>query len=82
MVVMIWHPGLWKWVFGEARGLLFGLTGAVLNFNRVPAFITAVARRWLAIPVQHLFDDFRILDIQESNGSANRYFCFLLKQLL
>ena len=29
---------------------------SVLHFNRVPAFICAVARRWLGIVVQHFFD--------------------------
>ena len=66
MVVMVWHPLEKKYVFGETKGLLFGLAGSVLAFNRVPAFITAVARRWLAIPVQHFFDDFRLLDVQRS----------------
>ena len=82
MAVMIFHPVRKEWVFGEARGLLFGLTGAVLNFNRVPAFITAVARRWLAIPVQHFFDDFRIFDILQSGGSANHFFRLLLSEVL
>ena len=74
MVVMVWHPERKAWVFGEAEGLLFGITGAVIAFNRIPAFIVAIARRWLAIPVQNFFDDFRILDLLGSKGSANRYF--------
>ena len=67
---------------GEPKGLLFGITGAVLAFNRVPGFIVAVARRWLGIPVQHFFDDFRILDLARSNGSANPVFCVLVKEVL
>ena len=81
-VVMLWHPEWGKWVFAEAKGLLFGLAGAVLAFNRVPAFIVAVARRWLAIPVNSFFDDFRIFDIMKSKGSANRFFKLLLRDVL
>jgi len=82
MVVMVWHDELGKWVFGLTAGLLFGITGAVLAFNRIPAFIVAVARRWLAIPAQNFFDDFRILDLEASKGSANRYFALLLERVL
>ena len=82
MTVMVWHPTQREWVFGESKGLLFGLTGAVLAFNRVPAFIVAVARRWLGIPVQNFFDDFRILDTARSKGSANRFFCILVEEIL
>ena len=81
LLIMIWHPSMGKWVFGKARGLLFGLSGAVLAFNRIPAFITAVARRWLAIPVQSFFDDFRVLDVARAKGSANKYFGFLMEML-
>ena len=82
MTVMVWHPDKKEWMFGESKGLLFGLTGAVLAFNRVPALIVAIARRWLAIPVQNFFDDFRIMDIAKSNGSANRFFCLLTQEVL
>ena len=37
--------GIWK--FTQAHALLFGMTGSVLAFNRFPAFMTAVGRRWL-----------------------------------
>ena len=82
MVVMVWHPWNKEWVFGQTSGLLFGITGAVLHFNRIPALIVALARRWLAIPVQNFFDDFRILDLARSNGSANRFFCLLVEEIL
>ena len=81
-VVMLWLPQWRRWVFAEAKGLLFGLSGAVLAFNRIPAFIVAVARRWLAIPVNSFFDDFRIFDIQASGGSANKFFKLLLERIL
>ena len=46
------------------RALLFGLSGSVLLFNRVPSMLVAVARRWLAIPVHAFFDDFKIVDLR------------------
>jgi hypothetical protein len=82
MTVMVWHPARKEWVFGESMGLLFGITGAVLSFNRVPALVVALARRWLAIPVQNFFDDLRIMDLARSNGSANRFFCILVEEIL
>jgi hypothetical protein len=78
VIVAIWHPHLSVWVFYEADALLFGLSGAVLHFNRVPAHAIVVARRWLAIPVQGFFDDFRIIDIIEAQGSADRWFSTLM----
>ena len=82
MIIIAWHPSEKKWVYGETKALLFGLTGAVLAFNRVPTFIVALARRWLAIPVQNFFDDFRITDLEIANGSANRFLCLLVQEVL
>ena len=82
MMVMVWHPDKEEWVFRESTGVLFGFTGAVLACNRVPALIVAMARRWLAIPVQNFLDDSRILDIDKSNQSANIFSCLLTEQLL
>ena len=48
--------------------LAFGLGAAVLEFNRVAAHITAVARRWLALPVFNFYDDFRVLDTGYGGG--------------
>ena len=82
MMVIVWHPAEKKWVYGESKALLFGLTGSVLSFNRIPALIVALARRWLAIPVQNFFDDFRIMDLDKSKGSANRFFCIFVQDIL
>jgi len=59
-------------------GLAFGLGAAVLEFNRVPAHVVALARRYLAIPIVNLYDDFRITDIACSGGSANAAFLDLI----
>jgi len=73
-VVAVFHPSLRVWVYFELDGLAFGLGAAVLEFNRVPAQIVALARRWLAIPVVNFYDDFRITDILGAGGNANYMF--------
>ena len=50
-VVTIFHPEKQQLAFAECDGLAFGLGAAFLGFNRIirlPTFIVAVARRWLA----------------------------------
>ena len=42
-----------------------------MHFNRVPAFITAVARRWLTILVQHVYNDFRIIEHELTEGDGH-----------
>ena len=80
-IVTVWSEEEGAWVFGELDGLAFGLGAAVLEFNRVPALICAVARRWLGIPVVNFYDDFRISDILASGGDANRAFLELAEWL-
>jgi hypothetical protein len=72
-IIAIWHP-LWEcWAYSESVTMLFGLSPAVLHFNRLPAFIVAVARRWLALPVISFFDDFRTFDLQMASPSVARW---------
>ncbi|CAK9116368.1 unnamed protein product [Durusdinium trenchii] len=73
-VVAVWHPTQGTWVFGILHGLAFGLLAAVLQFNRFPALIVAVARRWLAIPVINFFDDFKITEPVFAKASGGLYF--------
>ena len=77
-VVVIWSPVHHRWMFAEGDALFFGESGAVLLFNRVPTFLAAVARRWLAIPAQHFFDDFRLLGFACSKGSEFAFFTKLM----
>ena len=81
VVIAIFDMEAGRWRFVVTRTLLFGLSGAVLLFNRVPAFIVALARRWLAIAVHAFFDDFRIVDFASENGSAGRWFDKLVQFL-
>jgi len=59
-IVAVFHPVRKEWLFAELFGLAFGLALAVLQFNRVPIFISTCARRWLGIPCVSFFDDMRI----------------------
>ena len=63
-----------RWRFVISHALLFGLSGAVLQFNRIPTFIVALARRWLGIVCHAFFDDFRIIDFACEKDSAVKWF--------
>ena len=45
VIVIIWDIVENRWRFVLSRALLFGLSGVVLLFNRVPALLVAIARR-------------------------------------
>ena len=72
--IAVYHPFRKKWVFGVLHGLAFGLSSAVLQFNRYPALIVAIARRWLAIPVISFFDDFKLTEPDFAANSGPQYF--------
>ena len=80
-VIAIWHPKQHKWVFGILHGLAFGLLAAVVQFNRFPALIVALARRWLAVPVINFFDDFKITEPAFAKASGGVYFDKLVSLL-
>ena len=73
-IVCVWHPRRRMWVYGILLGLAFGEVVAVLMFNRYPALLVALARRWLAIPVINFYDDFKIHDVDSSGNSASYFF--------
>ena len=74
VVVVVWDIQEAKWRYAISYALPFGLAGAVLHFNRVPASIVAFCRRWLAIPLQHFFDDFRVIEPAFTDGSGYKWF--------
>ena len=55
VIITTFHPIEQTWVFAISYALAFGLSGAVLHFNRAPSLITAFCRRWFVLPVQHFF---------------------------
>lgn len=80
-VVCLWHPTRRTWVFAELRGLAFGLAVSVLHFNRVPAHICAIARRWLAIPAINFYDDCKLTALARAAPSCWRWFKALVELL-
>lgn len=48
----------------------FGLTSAVLNFNRHPELIVVAARALAAVPADHYYDDFLLPDLAVGGRSA------------
>ena len=73
-VIAVWYPEALEWVFFQLWSMPFGLAGAVLDFNRVSAFLVAAARRWLGIPVLGFCDDFKITEPRECAPSAESNF--------
>jgi hypothetical protein len=67
-VVAIMNPKTKKVEFYISYTHLFGLTAAVVNFNRLPELLTAVARRIGIAPTWHFFDDQGTLDFAEEEG--------------
>eukprot|EP00972_Heterocapsa_arctica_P112377 16431404-Heterocapsa_arctica.AAC.1 len=73
-IICVWHPLRREWMFAELRGLAFGLSVSVLHFNRVPAHLCAIARRWLAIPAVNFYDDIKLTALQRSSASCWKFF--------
>ena len=48
----------------------FGMVSAVLNFNRFPMLMVAMARSLLALPVSQYFDDYFLMDLQSAGYSG------------
>ena len=80
-IIVVWDIERKRWCFGILHALAFGESSAVLQFNRHPCLLTALARRWFAIPVCHYFDDFRLMDPVFANESGTDTFDYL-SQLL
>ena len=54
--------------FVVVLSLVFGLSSAVMSFNRIARFLTGMLRRALAVCVDNYFDDF--LQIEMKNGAC------------
>ena len=59
------------WMFIKLHGLAFGLTSAVVTFNRVPTLVTAAARRMHCVLTSAYFDDIPVIDV-EAGGRTDR----------
>ena len=69
-VVCAWSSEAGKWQFFQMLAMPFGLKAAVLQFNRVSALVTALARRVLGIPCLLFYDDFKHSELLASVPSA------------
>ena len=65
-----WYTVFAIWSFTRSRvelyyldGHNFGHRSAVLNFNAFPHLVVALCRVLLAVPVDHFFDDYLIVDL-------------------
>ena len=67
-VIALLDPKARQWKYAVLRGLPFGLGAAVNQFNRVPALLTAAARRLLYIMSAHYVDDNAIVDFTALRG--------------
>ena len=67
-VVCVRKPVEGRWVCGVLFGLAFGHVVAALTSSRYPALVTAVARRWLAIPTINFYGDFKLRDVVDSGA--------------
>ena len=47
---------------------LFGLTAAVVNFNRLPELLTAASRRIGMVTTWHFFDDQGVVDFEDTSA--------------
>lgn len=63
-IIAVWNVELHCYRFAHLRGLAFGLYASVSNFNRIPSFIIAVARRFFGIPAIAYFDDIRLQAVE------------------
>ena len=66
----IYNPAAHRAEFYWLPGHNFGLTSAVVNFNRYPEFVVVVLRASLAIPAEHYFDDLLGPDLAAGEDTA------------
>ena len=66
----IWSVSRRRVEFYYLHGHNFGFRSSVLNFNAFPHLVCAVARVFLAVPVDHFFDDFLVVDSRYGGDSG------------
>ena len=80
-IICVYVPSLGQWMFCELWGLAFGLASAVIQFNRFPTLLCALARRWLALPLVAFFDDFKLTELVCGKQSGWSFLAALIKFL-
>jgi hypothetical protein len=69
-VFALWSMARKQIVYYYLHGHCFGHRAAVLNFNRFPHLMVALARGLFAVAVDHYFDDYIIIDSKQGGESA------------
>ena len=72
MIAAMWDIDAGEPVFCEVYGHCFGLVSSVLNFNRVPHMLSVATSLLFAVPNDHYFDDYLVVDLASANGSGQR----------
>lgn len=80
-VVAVWDPERGAVAYYTMDGHNFGLSAAVLSFNRVSQLIATVARRFFGVAVAAYFDDFCVVE-PEFAGATGKRAIRALSQLL
>jgi len=71
-VVAIWDPAREGVAYYTMDGHNFGLSAAVLSFNRVSQLLATVARRFFGVAVAAYFDDFCVVEPKFAGSSGKR----------
>eukprot|EP00971_Amphidinium_carterae_P191775 3805073-Amphidinium_carterae.1 len=80
-ITMVTHPGSNSVTYHELYGQPFGASHAVPNFCRVAEWLSRAGRRWLHLILDHFFDDYRLLDAEETAEFADECLCELFNLL-
>ena len=71
-VVAVYDPTNSEWKFAVSRSMLFGLSPAVIHFNRKPTLLVAALRRLFGVASAAFFDDVLAFGLACGEGSENK----------
>ena len=69
-VIAAWSERDNAWRYMQLHGLAFGLTSAVVSFNRFPTLLAAAVRRIHATFTSAYFDDVPVVDVSAGGTSG------------
>ena len=73
MVVCFFDPDCKDLRFARLKAHPYGLSAAVINFNRVPAIMTTLVRLAAAVCAANYFDDSGLVDLSSARGSGQAW---------
>ena len=80
-IVAVWDEAIKAWKFAISRSMLFGLSAAVLHFNRKPTLLVAASRRFFAVAATAFFDDIMTLALACAENSEKKAIFMLLNSV-